>query len=152
GDFEGLGLAFPHPIRTVRGLGATPLANDLLAELALDGMAATAMGKDEVPDLRAISFSANDFIGHVFGPDSRAAGDAMGWLVRPVAHLLGALDQRVGAGRYTVVLTSDHGGAGLPEKAGGGPTQPVRMARDTDLAGQIEQAVTRAMGPGFQVA
>src|SRR5207302_5882163 len=74
-----------------------------------------------------------------------------------LARLLAALDRRVGAGRYTVVLTSDHGGAALPEQAATarrlpGVSAPVRMARDAETAQAIEQAVTRAVGAGFHVA
>jgi hypothetical protein len=142
GDFCGLGRVFPHRIASPEALAATPQANDLLLDLALAGAAAEAIGKDAVPDLLTISFSATDFVGHVFGPDSQEAADTFLRLDRTVARLLGWLDHHVGAGRFAVVLTSDHGVASLPERTGG-----VRMPLDAEIAAAVEKAV----GPGHQV-
>ena len=157
GDYDGLGVAFPHPIRSIKAISMTPFANELLLEAALEGAAAYGLGRDAVPDFLVISFSASDFVGHVFGPDSREQLDLFFRLDRQVARLLGWLDQHVGAGRYAVVLTSDHGGASLPEHtlaagSAGGPARPVRLPRDADIAALVEKAVARAVGPGWQAA
>jgi len=153
GDYEGMGVAFPHPVRSLRALGASPLANQLLAALAEDALIGEGMGTDAVPDLLAVSFSAGDFVGHVFGPDSREATDLLAQLDRLIAHLLSTLDRRVGAGRYTVVLTSDHGCAPLPEQAATarllpGVQAPVRMPPDAQIAALVAQAV----GTGWRTA
>src|SRR5207248_1881682 len=76
-------------------------------------------------------------------PDSQEAVDTFFRLDRTVARLLGWLDRNVGAGRFTVVLTSDHGAASLPEKTGA-----VRMQPD----GDIEGSIGKVLGPGHKVA
>jgi arylsulfatase A-like enzyme len=65
-------------------------------------------------------------------------------LDRTVARLLGWLDTSVGAGRYTVVLTSDHGAASLPERSGA-----VRMPPDSEIAATIEKALPAGHKVGF---
>ena len=84
-------------------------------DLALDGVKALGLGKDEVPDLLTISFSGHDRIGHGFGPDSPEALSEYLHIDKEIGRLLAGLDTLVGKGKYVVVLSSDHGVPPVPE-------------------------------------
>jgi len=75
------------------------------------------LGADDAPDLLALSVSVTDRIGHLFGPDSPEYLDMVARSDREVAAFLRFLDQRVGRGRYAVVVTADHGVAPTPSMA-----------------------------------
>ena len=73
------------------------------------------LGKRGVTDVLAVSLSANDYVGHSYGPHSQEVFD----LTVPTDSLLAGfwkvLDERVGLDHCTIVLTSDHGVAPIPE-------------------------------------
>lgn len=133
GDFS-----FPHDFSNLddnqkrSAIRYSPCGNTLLTELALELLKKEELGKDEVPDLLAISYSSPDYIGHLYGPNSWEIADNYARLDREIAQLLKALDKQVGKGNYTVFLTADHGvkpnGAVLMElniPAGSMPTDDV---------------------------
>lgn len=68
--------------------------------------------KFERPNLLFVHIGEPDYAGHTIGWMSFAYG----WAVRradvAVAHVLKSADRAFGAGNYTVVITSDHGGHG----------------------------------------
>jgi arylsulfatase A-like enzyme len=76
---------------------------------------AEGLGRDTVTDLLGISFSANDRVGHSYGPDSHEVMDVTIRLDRTLGRLFGFLDRTVGLANVVVVLTADHGVAPLPE-------------------------------------
>ena len=57
-----------------------------------------------------------DAVGHAFGPRSHEVQDTLVRLDATIGELLAALDAKVGAGRYVVALTGDHGVAPIPEQ------------------------------------
>jgi arylsulfatase A-like enzyme len=87
----------------------SPFGDNLLTDLALAALQHTDLGRDDVPDLLAISYSSPDAVGHTFGPQSKEENDLYLRLDLELARLLKALDQAVGKGNYTVFLTADHG-------------------------------------------
>jgi len=87
----------------------SPFGDDLLTDLALAALQATDLGRDDVPDLLAISYSSPDAVGHTFGPLSKEENDLYLRLDLEIARLLQALDKTVGKGNYAVFLTADHG-------------------------------------------
>jgi len=91
------------------GLSYTPYANELLVELAERLVVEENLGADEVPDLLGLALSANDYVGHHHGPYSKAVEEITVETDRQLARFLRFLDQRVGAGKYWVVVSSDHG-------------------------------------------
>ncbi len=119
---------FPHALpaatdgKYYAALENTPFANELLWELAREAIEAEALGRNSTPDLLLISFSANDVIGHAYGPDSHEVADATARADQLIAGLIDHLNTRVGSGRWTLVVTSDHGICPLPEAAAGHPT------------------------------
>ena len=124
GESDRKDTTFPHrppaapPAREFYDwLWRTPFADEILLEFALEAAERHALGTRGVTDLLAVGFSANDVIGHVYGPDSHEVLDQTLRLDRLLAHLFDALETRVGAGRVLVVLTADHGVQPLVEVA-----------------------------------
>jgi hypothetical protein len=98
-----------------RALYATPFGNDLLLQLARRAIEAEGLGKRDTPDLLCISFSCNDAIGHIWGPDSPEVLDVTLRSDLVIKELLDYLDAQVGKGKYTLALSADHGICPLPE-------------------------------------
>jgi predicted AlkP superfamily pyrophosphatase or phosphodiesterase len=120
----GQGRTFPHPMGRSTGkpgkqyysaLVNSPFGNELLLELAKEAVVAEKLGTRDVPDLLCVSFSANDVVGHSYGPDSQEVLDITLRTDHIVRDLLAFLDKRVGKGRYVLALTADHGVCPMPE-------------------------------------
>lgn len=106
---------FPHTITAPPGTAAfndrlrrTPFADELTFDAALAAISGHDLGTDDATDILAIGFSASDYVGHAFGPDSHEIMDQMLRLDLLLGRLLEALRARVGADRFILVLTSDH--------------------------------------------
>lgn len=113
GDLEGLGVRFDHTASTAKAMRATPFSDQMLlsmAEAALDEVA-----RLDGPAVLLLSLSANDYVGHVFGPDSHEAWDELLRLDASLAKLFASLDARVGPDRWSAVLSADHGNVPTPE-------------------------------------
>lgn len=119
GDVEGLGIVFPHVLAGSRSPGnafrTSPFADQALFDLAL--AAIDQEGVKEHDALIALSLSANDYIGHAFGPDSWEAWDELDRLDGALGRFLDQLDVRFGKEGYSVLLTADHGVTTMPEAA-----------------------------------
>lgn len=124
GSLPGDGRQFPHlltggatsPDPTFYATFAcTPFANDMLGDLAKTAIEQDALGNHEDPDVLAISFSATDSVGHVFGPYSQEAEDTMLRLDQTVGKLLSYVDEKLGLNHCLVVVTGDHGVLPIPE-------------------------------------
>jgi hypothetical protein len=140
------GRTFPHSMKgglkkpgklSRDALNNSPFGNEMLLELAKRAIIAEGLGAHETPDLLSISFSSNDAIGHCWGPDSQEVLDVTLRSDLIVKELLEFLDAKVGKGRYTLVLTADHGVCPLPEVArqqgkDAGRILPGPLARDAD--------------------
>jgi hypothetical protein len=96
-------------------IDASPFANEMIERLAETALQAEQLGQRDVTDLLAVSFSANDYVGHAAGPDSPEVHDMALQTDRVLARLFYAVEQRVGLDNTIVVLTGDHGVAPLPE-------------------------------------
>jgi hypothetical protein len=97
-------------------LFTTPFGNSILADLAIDAIEKSGVGKNNTcSDILAISFSAPDYIGHAFGPLSKEQNDDYLRLDRDIARILDALDKNVGKGKYVLFLTADHAMAEVPK-------------------------------------
>jgi len=94
---------------------STPYANDYLTEFAKAALTGEQMGKDDVPDFLAISFSTPDILGHAVGPRSVELEDTYIRLDRNFEDLLKTLDKEVGVGNYTLFLSADHAVAEVPQ-------------------------------------
>lgn len=69
--------------------------------------------KHASPNLLFVHFADVDFAGHTFGWMGHTYGMAVREVDRSLATLLATLDDRYGAGQYTLIVTADHGGHGM---------------------------------------
>ena len=86
----------------------TPWGNSILADLAMKAIENEKLGKDDITDFLAVSFSSTDYIGHVVGPRSMELQDMYLRLDLTIADFLKYLDKNVGKGNYMLFLTADH--------------------------------------------
>lgn len=96
-------------------LSVTAFGDDLLTEFAKSALMGEQMGKDEVTDFLAISFSTPDYVGHSMGPNSVELEDTYLRLDKNLEDLLKRLDKEVGESNYVVFLTADHAVAEVPQ-------------------------------------
>jgi predicted AlkP superfamily pyrophosphatase or phosphodiesterase len=112
---------FPYKLGELRKLydydliTSTPFGDDLLTEFVKGALDGEELGKDEIPDFLTISFSSPDYVGHAMGPKSVEIEDTYLRLDKNIGDLLQTLDQKVGAGNYTLFLTADHAVADAPQ-------------------------------------
>ena len=119
--FKHLGLSFPHPLGDSQtedyysGLRFTPVADELTLEFAMALIKQERLGQRDNIDFLSVSFSATDYIGHTYGPNSLEYEDNILRLDKTLARLFGFIDQIIGLNRVLVVLSSDHGVDEIPE-------------------------------------
>lgn len=145
---EQFGPTFPHDLganpNPASAVIATPLGNDLVLDLATAALDGEQLGADATPDLFVISLSANDYIGHGWGHESREVWDELLRLDARLATFLDALDAKVGKGRWAMIATSDHGAAPMPEEGHRIQYRSLREAANNAAAAEL--------GPGEWVA
>lgn len=127
-------------VNLVRG---TPFIDDIVATFALHGIRARELGASPSrTDLVNLSLSATDVIGHGFGPDSREIHDQVLRVDRVIGTFLDSLYAMRDSSTVTVVLTSDHGLARIPELEKDVQPPPTRasMAPALTAARRLMQA------------
>lgn len=116
-----LGVTFPHKLAESTSPGhaisATPFGDRMVLETARAAVVARQLGADDIPDLLAVSLNSHDFAGHSWGPGSWEEVDLLWRLDAELATFFQFLDEQVGADRYAVALTSDHGVTPLVERS-----------------------------------
>ena len=100
-----------------KALDYTPFANDLLVSFAEETITNEKLGDDTDTDLLTVSFSANDYVGHRFGPYSQEVMDMSLRVDRQIGTLLDFVDARVGLRNTVVIFSADHGASPVPEQA-----------------------------------
>ena len=92
----------------------SPYGNSLTADFAIAAIDGEQLGQDSITDVLTVSFSCTDYIGHKFGVNSKEIEDTYLRLDLDLERLFNTLDEKVGKGEYTVLLTSDHGAIDVP--------------------------------------
>ena len=142
--------AFPHTIiggatapntTFYWALDYSPFTNEILVSFAEQAIENEKLGQDDDTDVLTVSFSANDYVGHRYGPYSQEAMDAALRVDQQIAKLLDFVDAHVGLSNTLIAFTADHGVAPIPEHAaaiglGGGRIQAA------DLFGTIDKALS----------
>jgi arylsulfatase A-like enzyme len=105
------------------------------------------MGHHEGTDVLAVSFSANDYVGHAVGPDAPEVRDISLRTDLLLGKLFTALDKQVGLNNVMFVLTADHGVSPVPEvnEARRMPGGRINMVA---LRTALQQALAEKYGPG----
>jgi hypothetical protein len=127
-------------------LDYSPFTNEMLESFAQQAIVNEKLGQDDDTDVLTVSFSANDYVGHRYGPYSQEAMDAALRVDREIAKLLDFVDARVGLSNTLIAFTADHGVSPIPEHAaalglGGGRINAA------DLFAAIEKALSARYKP-----
>jgi len=111
-----LGRTLPSdPKDLYPALAASPFGNELIEAFAERALQVEDLGKHEFPDVLAVSFSSNDYVGHEVGPDAPEVREMSVRTDKLLGQLFDVVDRQVGLDNVLVVLTADHGVAPLPE-------------------------------------
>ena len=143
--------AFPHNLdssyKVSKGtFRATPYGNTITLNFAKEAVEGYKLGADEFTDFLTINCASTDYVGHQFGPNSIEEEDTYLRLDQELAEFFTFLDEKVGKGAYTVMLTADHGAAhavwysqnhDIPADYFNGPTNPIIENLNTELAKQF---------------
>ncbi|HEY2961715.1 MAG TPA: alkaline phosphatase family protein [Pyrinomonadaceae bacterium] len=147
--------AFPHTITggaTAPGrvfynaLDYSPFSNDLLVSFAEQAIVNEQLGQDDDPDVLTVSFSANDYVGHRYGPYSQEAMDMTLRVDRQIATLLNFVQNRVGLSNTLVAFTADHGVSPIPEQAAALGLGGARINAN-DVLATIRTAISARYNP-----
>ncbi|MFQ5674364.1 MAG: alkaline phosphatase family protein [bacterium] len=166
---DGVATTFPHTIAQTSGepdshyykeLIKTPFSDEMVLRFARSLVEHEQLGTDSAPDLLFVGCSAADAIGHAYGPFSHESLDYFLRLDKYLGDFFSYLDERIGAGRYLVVLSSDHGVLPIPETLTkqGLAAQRIssralraeltpRLAEVTQQLGVSANLVARILGP-----
>ena len=134
------GATQPGPV-FYNALDFSPFSNDLLVSFAQQTIVNENLGQDDDTDVLSVSFSANDYVGHRYGPYSQEAMDITLRVDGQIATLLDFVQSKVGLSNTVVVMTADHGVSPIPEHAaalglGGG------RIKWEDIMGTVRAALT----------
>jgi predicted AlkP superfamily pyrophosphatase or phosphodiesterase len=122
---KGWGATFPFVLRGKGGSSSpdevfyeqwatSPFADAYLTRLAETAVDVLGLGRSGGTDYLGVSYSSTDLVGHAFGPRSWEIQDMLVRLDKDLGELFAHLDEKVGRGKYLVVLTADHGVAPIP--------------------------------------
>lgn len=150
---------FPHPLDSAAGKPdgvfvsrweRSPWSDEYIVDLAIHLVGTRQLGRREATDFLSVSLPALDLVGHEYGPNSHEVQDVLARVDRTIGKLLDALDEKVGAGRYTLGFSSDHGVATIPEQmiARG---QPAGRVITNEITKTVEATVAKYLGPGTYV-
>ncbi|MBX7115648.1 MAG: alkaline phosphatase family protein [Myxococcaceae bacterium] len=155
-DWHAMGRKFPHPlsgglsapgVQSYQALSSSPMMNDVMVQFAKAAIDGEALGKDDVTDFLAVSFSANDKVYHLYGPYSWEMQDALLRLDRSIAELIAHAEKAAGGrGNLLVVLSADHGGAAVPEEWAKLGLDGVRVPPSTLEKGLEKELATKFNG------
>jgi predicted AlkP superfamily pyrophosphatase or phosphodiesterase len=155
GNVPGDTNAFPHVVtggstkadRAFYGaLDFTPFSNDLLLSFTEQAITSEQLGQDDETDLLSVSFSANDYVGHRYGPYSQEMMDITLRVDRTIATLLDFVNARVGLANTIVAFTADHGVSPIPEHAAALGLGGARL-RTSDVMNAIKSAISAKYNP-----
>ena len=159
GEFSGLGLGRTFPKRIDGGadvvgvdfyaaFASSPFSNEVLFSFAREALIREGLGLQEGTDILCLSLSANDIIGHHYGPGSHEVMDTVLRTDKLLSRFFAFL-MEIGLWEHsTIVLTSDHGVAPIPER--------VMVARDRfrseriepiDIAARLNSELVQRYGP-----
>lgn len=119
---RGVNVVFPHAFPADSSMAAslirgTPSMDSVTALFALEGLKQLDLGHGPQTDVVAVSFSATDYVGHAYGPDSREAHDNALRLDQTIGWFLDSLYRLRDSSSIIIALSADHGVQPIPELA-----------------------------------
>jgi arylsulfatase A-like enzyme len=133
-------------------VGSTPAANSYELDFARALITGEQLGSHPVTDLLVVSLSANDIVGHQFGPDSPQARQMVDSLDQQLDGFFTWLDKNIPGGLAStwIALSADHGVAPVPAQALalGMPAATIDMAKFT---ANLNDAMNAKFSPGEKI-
>ncbi|HEX5238090.1 MAG TPA: alkaline phosphatase family protein [Sphingomicrobium sp.] len=106
---------FARPAGDYDAFEASPESDGAVLALAAGMVRDMRLGQGSAPDLLSVGLSATDYVGHYYGTEGQEMCLQLLSLDRSLGDFLSYLDST--GVDYAVVLTADHGGQDLPERA-----------------------------------
>lgn len=108
-----------NPKNFYEDVGKTPAANEYELNFAEALIQGEQLGQDATTDMLTVSLSANDIMGHEYGPDSPQEEQMVDTLDTQLDGFFTWLDKNIpgGLGNVWIALTADHGIAPIPATA-----------------------------------
>lgn len=128
-------------------LFSTAFGSEMMEEIAEAAIKGEQLGQRSQTDLLVLSFSANDYVGHQFGPDSAQVHEMAIATDRLLGKLFAFLDAQVGMANVTVVLTADHGVDPMPE-VNAERKMPSGRIDFSSICNAIQKALVKKFGRG----
>ncbi|MBC8045290.1 MAG: alkaline phosphatase family protein [Fimbriimonadaceae bacterium] len=141
---------FPHVFTNFANteiIKGTPYGNSFTADFTKEVIIKEGLGKDNITDIIAVSFSSTDYVGHRYGNYSVETEDTYLRFDRDIASLIQFLDTEIGKGNYVIFLTADHGVAPTPGYAKSVKI-PSGILSEVVLQTKIESAIDSLIGAG----
>jgi predicted AlkP superfamily pyrophosphatase or phosphodiesterase len=160
GDAKGLGKTFPHKItgklekpgpEFYYALATTPFGTAWELAFVKAAVEAEGLGTDAAPDILAVSFTAPDYAGHAYGPDSHEVQDSILAVDRAIGELVTYLEKKAGAKNVVFAFSADHGSAPAPEKLAA-EGKSARRIKKAELKAAVQKALEAKYGPGEWVS
>ena len=123
----------------------SPFVDEMSLDLARAAIAGEALGRDDAPDILAVSLSGHDYVNHYWSAESRLSQDHLLHLDRLLQAFFRDLDATVGADRYVAVLTADHGFMPEPEVSRMRGLDAGRVA-SSEILGRVNADLERRFG------
>jgi hypothetical protein len=121
------GLWRDNDITQLEGGFYTPARTPFQQTLVEEVIEREGFGTDDVTDLLYLNYKAIDMIGHLFSTDGVEMSDGVQSQDDALEQLVSFLDERVGQGRWVMVLTADHGAQRDPNVVGAFPIDIGRL-------------------------
>ncbi|UGA57515.1 alkaline phosphatase family protein [Vibrio sp. VB16] len=144
---------FPHPYGPSSykyystTLTVSPAGDEITENFASTLLMQEKLGQGDVTDYLSVSFSSNDYVVHLYGPESLETEDNLIRLDKTLAKLLKTVDNQVGLKNTLIVLSADHG---VPESSPAVNALGFQKARyfnkDTLLSQGVEQRLKNEFG------
>ena len=155
GKIAGDTNTFPHTVTGgaattgsafYNALDFTPFSNDLLVSFTEQALVSEQLGQDDDTDVLSVSFSANDYVGHRYGPYSQEVMDVTLRVDQQIGTLLDFVNAKVGLSNSIVIFTADHGVAPIPEHAAALGLGGARIRGD-DVMKALRSAISARYNP-----
>ncbi|CAH7021834.1 Alkaline phosphatase; Type I phosphodiesterase/nucleotide pyrophosphatase precursor [Vibrio chagasii] len=150
GDFQ---RTFPHPYGPASykyystTLTVSPAGDEITENFASTLLMQEKLGQGDATDFLSVSFSSNDYVVHLYGPESLETEDNLIRLDKTIAKLLKTVDDQVGLENTLIVLSADHG---VPEASPAanalGFNQAQYFNKDTLLSSGVEKRLKDQFG------
>lgn len=127
-------------------LDYSPFSNDVLVSFTELAIANEQLGQHDDTDVLTLSLSANDYVGHRFGPYSQEVMDCALRVDRQIGSLLDYVQTKIGLNNTIVIFTADHGMAPIPEHATALGLSGGRI-KSADILSSIRAAIKSRYNP-----